>query len=105
MRHDATTPSEHHLTEVLTDPHARLAAALVLSLVLWAPFGLAALRSDLDVAAAGLRYLVAFLGCRFAVGGIAHLIVSYHAMQAIETPEMALAQVPMRRRADDRPAA
>lgn len=75
-------PVHHHDPhELLTDPHARLSASLVLSLVLWAPFGMAVLRSELDVVQAGLRYLVAFIGCRLAVGGIAHLAASYHALQ------------------------
>lgn len=75
-------PAPHSdVRDILTDPHARLSAALVLSLVLWAPFGMAALRSDLDVVQAGLRYLVSFVGCRLAVGGIAHLMASYHQLQ------------------------
>ncbi len=73
--------------DVLTDPHARLSASLVLSLVLWAPFGMAALRSDLDVVQAGLRYLVSFVGCRLAVGGIAHLMASYHLLQQADADD------------------
>lgn len=95
----------------LTDPHARLAVALVLSLALWAPFGAAALRSDLDVTAAALRYLVAFVGCRVAVGGIAHLVASYHAMHAMHAVPAPATEAPsapgpttIGRRADD-PAA
>lgn len=87
--------------EVFTDPHARLSASLVLSLVLWAPFGLAALRSELDVVQAGLRYLVAFVGCRLAVGSIAHLIASYRALQSPEALELATANATPNRRADD----
>jgi hypothetical protein len=76
-------PTEaHHHHDLLTDPLAHLSLSLLLSLALWSPFGMAALRSDLDVVQAGLRYLVAFLGCRVAVSGIAHLMVSYRAMQA-----------------------
>ncbi len=105
MKHDPTQQHEHHVADVLTDPHARLSAALILSLVLWAPFGLAALRSDIDVVAAGVRYLIAFLGCRFAVSGIAHLVVSYRSMQALEHPEVQLAPVTLTRRATDPPAA
>jgi predicted naringenin-chalcone synthase len=67
---------------VLRDPHARLAVVLVASLALWAPFGLAALRGELEVVPAVLRYLVAFVGCSVAVHGIAHLVASYHALQA-----------------------
>jgi hypothetical protein len=88
--------------DLITDPHARLSLSLVLSLVLWAPFGMAALRSDLDVVQAGLRYLVAFLGCRLAVGGIAHLVASYRALQDADGPELATADgAPLNRRADD----
>ncbi len=78
----------HHLGHSFADPHARLSVALVLSVALWSPFGLAAVRGDLDLVAAGLRYLVAFVGCRIAVGGIAHLIASYHtALHADRVPE------------------
>ena len=73
-------PVPEHPGAVL-DPHARLAAALVVSLVLWAPFGMAAMRSELDLVDAGVRYLVAFLGCRLAIGGIAHLVEVYRAVQ------------------------
>jgi hypothetical protein len=67
----------HHHLGLIDDPHAHLSAALVLSLALWMPFGLAVMHGDLDVLAAGVRYLVAFVGCRVAVGGIAHLLRSY----------------------------
>jgi hypothetical protein len=88
--------------DLLTDPHARLSLSLVLSLVLWAPFGLAALRSELDVVQAGLRYLVAFLGCRLAVGGITHLVASYRHLQDADDPERSSADVtPLGRRAAD----
>lgn len=95
--------SDEHpdLGDVLTDPHARLSASLVLSLVLWAPFGLAALRSELDVTRAGLRYLVAFVGCRLAVGSIAHLMASYRALHRRDALELATADGQPRRRADD----
>jgi len=89
------------LGEVLTDPCARLSAALLLSLVLWTPFGLAALRSELDVVQAGLRYLVAFIGCRLAVGTIAHLMATYHALQLSDVLDLAAADDQARRRADD----
>lgn len=74
-------PADVHHHDPLTDPLARLSAALVLSLLLWAPFGMAVLRNDLDVVQAGLRYLVAFVGSRLAVGGIAHLLASYRDLQ------------------------
>jgi hypothetical protein len=88
--------------DILTDAHARLTVALVLSLVLWAPFGMAALRNDLDVVQAGARYLVAFLGCRLAVTGIAHLVATYRDLQQAEAPELAVADAAsLGRRAED----
>lgn len=59
------------------DPHASLSLALVISLLLWAPFGLAALREEIDILDALLRYAVAFAGCRLAVSGIVRLVSSY----------------------------
>jgi len=98
---DRSPEERPDLGDVLTDAHARLSAALVLSLVLWAPFGLAALRSELDVVQAGLRYLVAFTGCRLAVGSIAHLMASYRALQRPDALELATVDGQPRRRADD----
>lgn len=89
-------------TSVITDPHARLSVTLLLSLLLWTPFGLAALGGDLDVVDAGLRYLVAFLGCRLAVSGIAHLVASYRSLQDGDSLELAPAEIGSAgRRADD----
>jgi peptidoglycan/LPS O-acetylase OafA/YrhL len=85
------SPRSHDPVELLTDPHARLAVALVLSLLLWAPFGLAAVGGDLDPAAALVRWVVAFLGTRIAVHGIGHLLVSYHRDRADEVDEAAAA--------------
>jgi hypothetical protein len=73
---------QHH--DPLGDPHAQLSAALVLSLLLWMPFGMAVLRQDLDLLGAGVRYLVAFVGCRVAVTGIAHLLLTYRSLVPIE---------------------
>jgi hypothetical protein len=81
-------PISHH-SALLRDPHARLAAALVVSLLLWIPFGMAAARGELDVVSAGLRFLVAFLGCRFAVGGIAHLVATYHEAHLVTAATLA----------------
>lgn len=81
-------PHPHHgHHDVLGDPHAQLSASLVLSLVLWMPFGMAVLRQDLDLFGAGVRYLVAFVGCRIAVSGIAHLLLTYRALVPIELTE------------------
>lgn len=77
-RHQPAAASE---AGVGPDPHARLAVALVLSLVLWAPFGLGALRGEIDVVAAAVRYLVAFVGTSVAVHGISHLLASYQQLQ------------------------
>ena len=74
--------------DLIDDPHAHLSAALVVSLALWVPFGLAVIRGELPVLAAGLRYLVAFVGCRCAIAGIARLHRSYrHLALAATTPE------------------
>jgi hypothetical protein len=70
--------------DLLGDPLAQLSAALLLSLALWLPFGMAVLRDELDLAGDGLRYLVAFVGCRVAVSGIAHLLLSYRALARVE---------------------
>ncbi|MDQ2650673.1 MAG: hypothetical protein M3Z03_14140 [Actinomycetota bacterium] len=78
-------PGHHH--DVLGDPHAQLSAALVLSLVLWMPFGMAVLRQDLDLLGAGVRYLVAFVGCRIAISGFAHLLLTYRALVPVELPD------------------
>lgn len=84
MTAPTATPRRTAAAELPIDPHARLSMALVLSLVLWTPFGLAAFRGELDLTQAGLRYVVAFLGCRLAVGGIAHLVGAYHHTPAPE---------------------
>lgn len=87
--------AEHHphRLDLIDDPHAHLSAALVLSLALWTPFGLAVMHGDLSVLEAGIRYLVAFVGCRFAVGGITHLLRSYrHMARATAQPVAAVPQ-------------
>lgn len=86
--HPAARP-HRHAHDPLGDPHARLAGSLVLSLVLWAPFGMAAARSELDVVNAGLRYVVAFLGCRVAIGGIGNLLMTYRHLGRAAAAEVA----------------
>lgn len=83
-RPEAGPGTGDHPHDVLGDPHAQLSASLVLSLVLWLPFGMAVLRDELDLFGAGLRYLVAFTGCRVAVSGIAHLLLTYRALARVE---------------------
>lgn len=81
---DPDLPAPPHHLGLIDDPHAHLSAALVVSLVLWMPFGLAVMHGDLAILDAGIRYLVAFVGCRIAVGGIAHLLRSYRHLAAAE---------------------
>lgn len=64
------------------EPTTQLTLSLLLSLALWTPSGMAVLDGNLDLTGAGIRYLIAFLGCRFAIGGIAGLISTYHRIQA-----------------------
>ena len=59
------------------NPAARLSVALVTALVLWLPTLAATMRGDIDLIQAAVRYLVAFVLARVAVGGIARLIHSY----------------------------
>lgn len=75
-------------------PATRLAASLVASLVLWLPSALACLRGDIDLPAAGLRYLAALALAKLTVGLLAHLVASYRG--GAEGP-------PPRRRRDDPP--
>ena len=58
-------------------PGARFAVSLLASLALWLPSALACLRGDIDLAAAGLRYLAALALATAVVRILAHLVTSY----------------------------
>ena len=68
------------------NPNTVFSASLVTSLVLWFPSMRACLRGDLDLPAAGLRYLVALLISRIALGGLARLVNAYRATAEPEPP-------------------
>jgi hypothetical protein len=59
------------------NPSARLSISLLLALVLWLPTLSASLRGDVDLSVAAVRYLLAFLLARVAVGGVAKLLEGY----------------------------
>ena len=80
------------------NPNAAFSASLLVSLVLWLPSMLAALRGELDTPAAGLRYLAALLLSRFAVGGLARLLSAYRSAAALPPP--AEPELPRRRKED-----
>jgi hypothetical protein len=77
-----TLTSPGHGDRGAIEPTTQLTLSLLLSLALWTPSGMAVLDGNLDLTGAGIRYLIAFLGCRFAIGGIASLITTYHRLQA-----------------------
>jgi hypothetical protein len=56
---------------------ARLSVALVLGLVLWFPSLSASLSGTIDLSTAAIRFLVAFLFARVAVGAVAWLFQAY----------------------------
>ncbi len=85
------------------NPNTAFSLSLLVSLVLWLPSVLASLRGELDVSAAGLRYLAALTLSRFAVGGVARLLSAYRSAAAGSPP----AEIPSepetpRRRKEDR---
>lgn len=59
------------------NPAAQLSASLLAALLLWLPSVSATLRGDLDLPTAAVRYLLAFVLARLAIGGISRLFVSY----------------------------
>lgn len=63
------------------NPAARLSIALLAGLVLWMPTFEATMRGDVDLPESAVRYLVAFLLARLAVGGLAALIRGYAAAE------------------------
>ena len=64
------------------NPNTAFSASLLVSLVLWLPSMLGALRGELDMPTAGLRYLVALTLSRIAVGGLARLLSAYRSAAA-----------------------
>jgi hypothetical protein len=75
-------------------------ASLLLSLVLWLPSVLASLRGDLDMTAAGLRYLAALTLSRFAVGVVARLLSAYRAAGPPRAESPSKPETPRRRKQD-----
>jgi hypothetical protein len=63
------------------NPNTTFSASLVTSLVLWFPSMQACLRGDLDLGAAGLRYLAALAVSRLAMNGLARLVNAYRVAQ------------------------
>jgi len=86
------------------NPNTVFSVSLVTSLVLWYPSMQACLRGDLDLAPAGLRYVVALVVARLATNGLARLVNAYRAASLTDaadedsppTPD----PVPHRRRSD-----
>jgi hypothetical protein len=68
---------------------------MVLALAICAPTLAGALRGDIDLVAACVRFLVAFVGLRIALGGIAHLLEVYRGHGGPQA-----ARGPMRRATD-----
>jgi hypothetical protein len=68
------------------NPNTVFSASLVTSLVLWFPSMQACLRGDLDLPAAGLRYLAALVISRLAMNGLARLVNAYRAAQESPPP-------------------
>ena len=68
------------------NPDTVFSASLVTSLVLWFPSMQACLRGDLDLTAAGLRYIAALVVSRLAMNGLARLVNAYRAAQEPAAP-------------------
>jgi hypothetical protein len=68
------------------NPNTVFSASLVTSLILWFPSMQACLRGDLDLGAAGLRYLAALVVSRWAMNGLARLVNAYRATQEPAAP-------------------
>lgn len=87
------------------NPAARLSAALLVGLVLWLPSLSASMRGEIDLPEAAMRYLVAFLLARVAVGFLTRLVSTYAqtgdgdaaSVEDVTDPE------PKRRRTDGMP--
>jgi hypothetical protein len=84
------------------NPNTAFSLSLLVSLVLWLPSVLASLRGELDMPAAGLRYLAALTLSRVAVGGVARLLSAYRSVAAgspgVEAPSGT--ETPHRRKED-----
>ena len=83
------------------NPSIRWSIMLMLSLVLWAPTGLAAFSGDIAVDAALLRYVVALLLSWAGVSMVGRLIDTYTIQAQKKADEDARAQAVMNRRRDD----
>ena len=83
------------------NPNTAFSASLLVSLALWLPSMLAALRGDLDMPTAGLRYLAALTLSRIAVGGLARLLSAYRSAAAGPVTESAAKPEMPRRRKED----
>lgn len=59
------------------NPNTRFSVTLLVSLALWSTTMLAALRGDIDIAVAGVRYLVAFAVAWLGVGMFSALVHAY----------------------------
>ena len=76
------------------NPNTVFSASLVTSLVLWFPSMQACLRGDLDLPAAGLRYVAALVVSRLALNGLARLVTAYRAAQEPHPPAAAAGPSP-----------
>lgn len=63
------------------NPSFRFTLSLLVSLVLWAPTALACLRGDVDLGAAGVRYLAGFLVAHLATGVLGRLATAYRRIE------------------------
>ena len=70
------------------NPAARLSTALLAGLVLWLPTFTATMRGDVELHVAALRYLLAFVLARVAVGCLARLVHTYSAADDEGAPPM-----------------
>ncbi len=84
------------------NPNTAFSLSLVVSLVLWLPSMLGSLRGELDMSAAGLRYLAALALSRFAVGGVARLLSAYRSATGSPPDEVPSEPETPRRRKEDR---
>lgn len=61
-------------------PSARFALTAVSALVLWSSSMLACLRGDLDLPAAGIRFVIAFVVAKLGIGVLDMLLTAYRRM-------------------------